>query len=99
MTRTPGAVKGGPQGRPAGTEAKLRPLTAPVSCSSTMDQALPRRGGACLLRCALHITSTGQMRLFSKRPSGASNARHGASPETSASAAHAGRFWLRPVGT
>jgi hypothetical protein len=45
FSSTPGAVKGGPQGRPAGTEAKRRPLTAPVSCSSTMDQARPAGWG------------------------------------------------------
>jgi hypothetical protein len=36
MTANRGAVKGGPQGRPAGTAAKRRPLTASDTNTPTM---------------------------------------------------------------
>jgi hypothetical protein len=41
-----GAVKGGPQGRPAGTAAKRRPLTAPVISDPTIDVAPTAQVGA-----------------------------------------------------
>jgi hypothetical protein len=42
----PGAVKGGPPGRPAGTAAKRRPFTAPVTAVPTMVIAPTARVGA-----------------------------------------------------
>lgn len=47
MTANRGAVKGGPQGRPAGTAAKRRPLTAPDTNTPTMVLAPSRQLGAC----------------------------------------------------
>ena len=47
MTTNRGAVKGGPQGRPAGTAAKRRPLTAPDTNTPTMVFAPSRQLGAC----------------------------------------------------
>ena len=47
MTTNRGAVKGGPQGRPAGTAAKRRPLTAPDTNTPTMVLAPSRQLGAC----------------------------------------------------
>lgn len=46
MSTIAGAVKSGPQGRPAGTAAQRWPLTAPVSRHCTMTAAPPHRGGA-----------------------------------------------------
>jgi hypothetical protein len=38
-------VKGGPHGRPAGTEAKRRPLTTGHTTTATMDNAPPTGRG------------------------------------------------------
>jgi hypothetical protein len=46
MITASGAVKGGPQGRPEGTEAKRRPLTAPGSATRRIKSAPPLWGGA-----------------------------------------------------
>jgi hypothetical protein len=46
MTTSRAAVKDGPQGRPTGTAAKRRPLTAPVTNTPTMVIAPSRRLGA-----------------------------------------------------
>jgi hypothetical protein len=40
-----GAVKGGPTGRPEGTEATRRPLTAPVTQNPTIRIVPPDRAG------------------------------------------------------
>jgi hypothetical protein len=47
VTASGGAVKGGPQGRPAGTAAKRRPLTAPITNTPTMVFAPSGQLGAC----------------------------------------------------
>jgi hypothetical protein len=70
MTRSPGSVKGGPQGRPAETAAKRRPLRDPVRSSATMHRAPTRRGGACPPRIARRTGSTYQMSLFLVATSG-----------------------------
>jgi hypothetical protein len=45
MPEHTGAVNGGPQGRPAATEAKRRPLTTPDATTVTMDNAPPTGRG------------------------------------------------------
>jgi hypothetical protein len=45
MITEPGRVKGGPTGRPAGTEAKRRPFTRPDLNTAIMELA-PPPGGA-----------------------------------------------------
>jgi hypothetical protein len=44
-TTTAGAVKSGPQGRPEGTAAKRRPLTAPVTPHAHNQNRPAHRGG------------------------------------------------------
>lgn len=65
MTHLPGVVKGSLQGRPAGTAAKRRPFTYPVSPSRTIHHSPPRRGRARMLHLALRTGSTAQESLFS----------------------------------
>jgi hypothetical protein len=69
-----GAVKGGPQGRPAGTAAKRRPLTAPVISDPTIDVAPTAQVGAWKTTTAPR--SEAHLTLFLLAASGQDRDRH-----------------------
>jgi hypothetical protein len=62
MPERTGVVKGGPQGRPAGTAAKRRPLTTGDPTTATMDNAPPTGRGLqshSVARSAAHLNLFG----------------------------------------
>jgi hypothetical protein len=61
MPEQTGVVKGGPQGRPAGTAAKRRPLTTPDTTTATIDNAPPTGRGLQpdVARSAAHLNLFG----------------------------------------